>query len=99
MRLRTEGQSLDATVHVGKEGPTEGVEAELNAQLKRNHLVKVRIQRSAVAGGPGDKDAQGRELAERLGAEMVERRGNTVLLYRRKAPRKARQIGQAPDKA
>ncbi|UCC93310.1 MAG: YhbY family RNA-binding protein [Thermoplasmata archaeon] len=86
-RLRTEGQGLDATVHVGKDGLTEGVEAELDAQLKRHHLVKVRIQRTAIAEGPGSKDAQARELAERLGAELVERRGHTVLLYRRRAPR------------
>jgi RNA-binding protein len=86
-RLRTEGQGLDSTVHVGKDGLTEGVEAELNAQLKRHHLVKVRIQRSAVADGPGSKDTQAKELAERLGADLVERRGHTVLLYRRRTPR------------
>jgi RNA-binding protein len=86
-RLRTEGQTLDATVHVGKEGLTEGVEAELNAQLKRHHLVKVRIQRSAVADGRGNKEAQARDIAERMSAELVERRGHTVLLYRRRTPR------------
>ncbi len=83
-RLRAEGQRVSATVSVGKEGLTEGVVAELDAQLKRNHMVKVRVQRSAVAGDQGGKDAQALELAERLGAQLVERRGNTVLLYRRR---------------
>lgn len=83
-RLRAEGQRKSATVSLGKDGMTEGVVSELDAQLKRNHLVKVKVQRSVVAEGPGGKDAQAMELAEALGAELVERRGNTVLLYRRR---------------
>jgi len=83
-RLRAEGQRISATVSLGKDGLTAGVISELDDQLKRHHLVKVRVQRSAVAGGPGAKDDQADELAEKLGAELVERRGNTVLLYRRR---------------
>jgi len=86
-RLRAEGQGIDATVHVGKGGLTDGVVDELNAQLKRHHLVKVRVQRGAIGPDRASKDDQARELAERLGAELVERRGHTVLLYRKKAPR------------
>lgn len=86
-RLKTEGQGIDATVHVGKEGLTDGVVAELDSQLRRHHLVKVRIQRSAVGGDRTVKDAQAEDIAQRLGAELVERRGHTVLLYRKRAPR------------
>ena len=89
-RLRTEGQGIDATVHIGKGGLTEGVEAELDAQLKRNHLVKVKIQRTAVGGDRAGKDEQALELAQRMGAELVERRGHTVLIYRRSSPRRRR---------
>jgi RNA-binding protein len=87
MRLRAEGQRIDATVHLGKGGMTEGVKAELDAQLKRNHLVKVRIQRGALGDGRDEKDAQAADLASELGAELVERRGHTVLIYRRRAKR------------
>ncbi len=86
-RLKAEGQGIDAKVHVGKEGLTEGVVAELDSQLRRHHLVKVRVQRSAVGGDRTGKDAQAKDIAQRLGAELVERRGHTILLYRKRAPR------------
>ncbi len=86
-RLRSEGQGLGPTVNVGKGGITDGVLEELDAQLRRNHLVKVRIQRTAVGADKDAKDAQALEMAQHLGAELVERRGHTVLLYRRKARR------------
>jgi RNA-binding protein len=85
--LRREGQGLEATVNVGKAGLTDGLMEELDAQLKRNHLVKVRVQRGALGDDKDAKDAQALEMAERSGAQLVERRGNTVLLYRRKAGR------------
>lgn len=86
-RFKTEGQKLEATVSIGKGGLSDGVIEELDAQLKRHHLVKVRIQRSALGDDRQVKDAQAQELADSLGAELVERRGHTVLLYRRKARR------------
>lgn len=86
-RLKAEGQRIEPTVNVGKGGLTEGVLEELESQLKRHHLVKVRIQRGAIGGDPDAKDAQAEDLARRLGAEMVERRGHTVLLYRRSSKR------------
>ncbi|NIP33311.1 MAG: RNA-binding protein [Thermoplasmata archaeon] len=98
-RLRAEGQGIDATVSVGKEGLTAGVVDELDAQLKRHHLVKVRIQRSAIGPDKGSKDAQALELAERLGADLVERRGHTVLLYRRRARGRGTQMAHMPDSA
>jgi RNA-binding protein len=82
-RLRAEGQRIDATVNLGRGGLTDGVVEELDSQLKRHHLVKVRVQRGALGSDPAAKDAQAEELAQRLGAEMVERRGHTVLLYRK----------------
>jgi RNA-binding protein len=85
-RLRADGQGLQATVHVGRGGVDEGLVAEMDAQLKRHHLVKVRIQRGAAGG---DRQAEGdlaEDLVSALGAELVERRGHTVLIYRRGKP-------------
>jgi RNA-binding protein len=84
-RLRAEGQRIGPTVQIGKGGLDEGVLAELDAQLRRNHLVKVRIQRGAAGGDRDVEEELGTSLAERLGAELVERRGHTVLVYRRSA--------------
>ena len=86
-RLRAEGQRVEATLQVGKGGVTDGVVSELDAQLKRNHLVKVRLQRGAAGGDREAEEALALELAGRLGAELVERRGHTVLLYRRRSGR------------
>ncbi len=82
-RLRAEGQALRPVVEVGRRGLDAAVVAEVDGQLKRNRLVKVRIQ----AGGPGGhgrdaEDELAARLAEVVGAELVERRGHTVLLHR-----------------
>lgn len=82
-RLRSEGQALRPAVEVGRRGLDTAVIAEVDGQLKRSRLVKVRIQ----SGGPGGRgrdaeDAMAARLAEAVGAELVERRGHTVLLHR-----------------
>ena len=78
---------LDVTLHVGKDGMDEGLVAELDIQLKRNHLVKVRIQRGAVGGDRHSEQDLAEMLTQALGAELVERRGHTVLIYRRRKVR------------
>jgi RNA-binding protein len=70
------GSVIDTTVHVGKEGLTEGIVLEVKAQIKRNKLVKVRVLPAAGQ----DKDEVASELAQRTGAKCVETRGFTVLL-------------------
>lgn len=86
-RLRSEGQRLETTIQVGKGGLTDGVRDELDGQLKRNHLVKVRVQRGAAGGEREAEDSIARQLADALGAELVERRGHTILLYRQRKMR------------
>lgn len=82
-RLRAEGQRIGATVNVGKGGLSPGVLEELDARLKRDHLVKVRLARGAAGGDRAAEEDLARSLCEALGAELVERRGHTALIYRR----------------
>jgi RNA-binding protein len=70
------GSEIDPTVHVGKEGLTEGIVLEVKAQLKRAKLIKVRV----LPAADQDKDEVAEELAARTGAKVVETRGFTVLL-------------------
>jgi len=91
-RLRAEGQRLEATVHVGKDGVDEGLLAEMDSQLKRNHLVKVRIQRGAAGGDRDGEQDLAEVLVTALSAELVERRGHTALIYRRAKPQTRRGI-------
>ncbi|HOL08404.1 MAG TPA: YhbY family RNA-binding protein, partial [Methanomassiliicoccaceae archaeon] len=41
--LIAKGSELEPTVHIGKEGLSEGVVEEVRAQVKRSRLVKVRV--------------------------------------------------------
>lgn len=77
--LRREIHELDATLRVGKRG-VEAVEDELADQLDNADLVKVKFLRSARGGTTTDALAD--ELAEAVGAELLETRGNTAV-YRR----------------
>jgi RNA-binding protein len=81
-RLRSEGQRLRPAVEVGRRGLEASVIDELRDQLKRSELVKVRIQRSASAEGREGEEWLAESLATAVGAELIERRGHTVLLYR-----------------
>ena len=82
-QLVAEGQRIKATVQVGKGGLSPGVLEELDTRLKRDHLVKVRLVRGAAGGERGEEDEMARALCDELGAELVERRGHTALVYRR----------------
>lgn len=78
--LRGEAQELSADLQVGKSGLSDGFVEEVDRQLAREDLVKLRVLRSAAAEtGP---EATGEELADRLDAHLIEVRGNTVVLYR-----------------
>ena len=70
---------LDVTVWVGKRGP-EAVADELDEQLSGRDRVKTKFLRSARAGT--DTDALAAELAERVGATVVETRGHTAVFER-----------------
>ncbi|KQM12200.1 hypothetical protein AOA80_03350 [Methanomassiliicoccales archaeon RumEn M1] len=70
------GAELEPTVHIGKEGITDGVVEEVRAQVKRARLVKVRLLPNAAL--PIEEVAA--ELAERSGSVVVDVRGFTVLL-------------------
>ncbi|WP_221031215.1 YhbY family RNA-binding protein [Actomonas aquatica] len=76
--LRSEGQLLEASVTVGREGVTATVIRELNSQLSRNGLIKVRA---------GETDRKAREalfaeLATLTSSALVGTVGRTALYYR-----------------
>jgi RNA-binding protein len=63
-------------VLLGHKGVTDPVIAETKAALLAHELIKARL-----AEGGGDDEA--RQLAEGAGAELVDRLGRVVILYRR----------------
>ena len=81
--LRALGHHLEPIVQLGKQGLTDGARDAVNAALLTHELVKVRV-------GTECPD-QPQTLADRLGpelkADVAQRLGRTILLYR-KHPKK-----------
>jgi RNA-binding protein len=81
LELRGQAAKIEALTHVGKNGITPSLIIEIKRQLKDNKLVKVKLLKSAIEEKPREEIAK--ELAEGTGAELVEVKGNTVVLYKR----------------
>ncbi|MFC5277966.1 YhbY family RNA-binding protein [Halorubrum rubrum] len=77
-QLRKEAHDLDVTVWVGK-GGIGAVVDELADQLDDRKLVKAKFLRAARGGTSTDELAD--ELAEAVGADLVETRGNTAVFH------------------
>lgn len=77
--LRSRAHDLDVTVWVGK-GGVGAVVDELDDQLRERDLVKVKFLRASRGGTDAEELAA--DLAERVGAEVVDVRGHTGVLHR-----------------
>jgi RNA-binding protein len=77
--LRERAHDVDVTVWVGKAG-IEAVVEELSDQLDDRELVKAKFLRAARGGTTTEELAE--DLADRVGAEVVETRGHTAVLHR-----------------
>jgi len=77
--LRAEAHDLEVTLWVGKSG-VEAVVDELDDQLGDRRLVKAKFLRAARGGSSTEELAD--DLADRVGADLVETRGNTGVFHR-----------------
>ena len=71
------------TIWVGKEGLTPQCASEIEKQLQRNRMVKVRILPAAMQG---ENTAQSiaAKAAGQTGAGLVEVRGHVFILFRKR---------------
>jgi len=76
--LRAEAHHLDPLVHVGHHGLTDALRQTLDDALRTHELVKVALTKSTDVSA---KDAA-HQLAEQLGADVVQTIGRTCTLYR-----------------
>jgi len=90
MRLKSEAQTMKATLQIGKGGISEGIIEEIKTQLKRQNLIKVKILQSAFSDEYEDREQIGKTLAERAGAELIEIKGNTIVLSKKGTKSKER---------
>ena len=70
------GSTIDPTIHVGKEGVSDGVIEEIKTQIKRAKIVKVKM---LPAAGEDIKDVAA-DIANRAEVICVETRGFSILL-------------------
>ncbi|MFA5312871.1 MAG: YhbY family RNA-binding protein [Methanomassiliicoccales archaeon] len=75
-----EAADLKPTIHVGKDGITETLIAEIKLQMKKRKVVKVKLLPSAGE----DKKAIGERLASESNGTLVDVRGSVVTLCERK---------------
>jgi RNA-binding protein len=76
IELRGKAQVLPSTVHIGKEGITQTIIAEITRQLKKTKLVKVKLLPALEM----DRKDAGLDLAKATSSVLVEVRGRTVVL-------------------
>jgi RNA-binding protein len=69
------------TVWVGKDGFTPQVSSEIEHQLEKQKMLKIRILKSALLQDTAQAIAA--KAAEQAGASLVEVRGHVFILYRR----------------
>ena len=69
------------TIWVGKEGLTPQISVEIEKQLNKNKMLKVRILKSALQQETAKAIAT--KAAEEAEAALVEVRGHVFILYRR----------------
>lgn len=77
--LRAECNQLQATVHIGKEGLTPALLQSLDDALRTRELVKVALNRTANVTAK----AAAADLADAVGADVIQTIGKTATLYRR----------------
>lgn len=67
---------LSPTVHVGKDGIDDALVAEVGNQLKKKHLIKIKVLPSVEGGTAAVAEA----LAEATGGVVVDTRGGVIVL-------------------
>ena len=70
------------TIWIGKDGLTPQLSSEIEKQLDKNKMLKVKILKSALQQDNTAK-AIASKAAEQAGASLVEVRGHVFILYRR----------------
>lgn len=85
-------KDANPTIWVGKEGLTPPLAAEIEKQLQRNKMVKVKILPAALQGEVRAQ-AIGVNAAEQTNSALVEVRGHVFILFRK---RKAEEESSQP---
>ncbi len=81
-RIKYELSAEKPTVWIGKNGVSPEILTEIEGQLDRTEMVKVKILKTALAGN--DAKTIAIDIAHQTTSSLVEVRGHTFMLYRKK---------------
>jgi len=81
-RIKHELSAEKPTVWIGKNGISEDVLAEIDKQLEKTEMVKVKILKTAL--GKDKAKMMANKVAQQTNSTLVEIRGHTLILYRKK---------------
>jgi RNA-binding protein len=81
-RIKRKLSGEKPTIWVGKSGTSKELLKEIEKQLEKNEMVKVKVLKSALEGNRAKEIAL--KIAEETGASLVEVRGHTFMLYKRR---------------
>ena len=71
--------NLGATIRMGKSGVTQALVDEIKVQIKRKDAVKVKL----LGTKREETKTIASDLAERCNADLIDVRGNTVVLWKK----------------
>jgi len=71
------------TIQIGKNGVSHKLVKEIEKQLEKKEMVKIKILQSALEGEEAREIAS--KIAEQTVSSLVEVRGHTFMLYKRKS--------------
>ncbi|MEM3596800.1 MAG: YhbY family RNA-binding protein [Candidatus Bathyarchaeia archaeon] len=81
-RIKRELSMEKPTIWIGKGGVSPEIVREIGKQLDKNEIVKVKILKSALETATARQIAS--KIADMTEASLVEVRGHTFILYKRK---------------
>lgn len=81
-RIKHELSHEKPTVFIGKNGISREVSAEIDGQLERREMLKVRILKTAL--GEDNAKEIAAKIAQQTESVIVEVKGHTFMLYRKK---------------
>jgi RNA-binding protein len=84
-QIKHELSAEKPTVWIGKNGISKEVLAEIDRQLEQTEMVKVKILKTAL--GKDKAKAMANKIAQQTDSILVEVRGHTFILYRKKKKR------------
>ncbi|MFP3984820.1 MAG: YhbY family RNA-binding protein [Candidatus Bathyarchaeia archaeon] len=81
-RIKHKLSSERPTIWIGKKGATQEVIDEIDNQLERTEIVKIRILRTALE--EDNVEAIASRIAQQTKSTLFEVRGHTLIIYRKK---------------